>query len=29
MKQDKASPVAVYIRESLDALSKEHPDGIW
>jgi len=28
MKNEK-SPVANYIRSRLDALKKEHPDGIW
>ncbi len=28
MKNEK-SPVAEYIRSRLDALKKEHPDGIW
>lgn len=26
---DKACPVADYIRRNLGALKKEHPDGIW
>ena len=26
---DKACPVANYIRKNLGALKKEHPDGIW
>ena len=28
-KDDKLCPVADYIRRNLDALEKEHPDGIW
>lgn len=28
MKNDD-SPVANYIRENIDALKEEHPDGIW
>jgi hypothetical protein len=28
-KQDTRCPVADYIRRNLDALKKEHPDGIW
>lgn len=27
--KDERSPVAQYIRENLDALKIEHPDGIW
>lgn len=27
--QDKTCPVARYIRRNLDALRKEHKDGIW
>jgi hypothetical protein len=26
---DKVCPVAGYIRENLDALKRDHPDGIW
>jgi hypothetical protein len=26
---DKHCPVADYIRRNLEALKKEHPDGIW
>jgi len=29
LKDDKRSDVANYIRRNLDALKKEHPDGIW
>lgn len=29
LKDDKNSQVAIYIRSNLDALKKEHPDGIW
>ena len=29
METDFASPVANYIRKSLSALKKDHPDGIW
>jgi len=29
MKDDKHRPVADYIRRNLEALKKEHPDGIW
>ena len=29
LKEDHASSVADYIRRNLDALKKEHPDGIW
>lgn len=28
-KEAEKSPVADYIRENLDALKKEYPDGIW
>lgn len=28
-REDKTCPVAAYIRRNLDALKKEHPDGIW
>ena len=28
-KEDKNCPVADYIRRNLDALKKEHHDGIW
>lgn len=27
--EDQTCPVAVYIRENLTALEREHPDGIW
>jgi len=26
---DKSCPVAAYIRENINALKQEHPDGIW
>lgn len=29
LKTDKSSNVATYIRENLNALQTEHPDGIW
>jgi len=29
MKNDYASNVAAYIRENLEALKQEYPDGIW
>ena len=29
LKNDKANPVADYIRRNLDSLKEEHPDGIW
>lgn len=29
MNEDKLSPVADYIRRNIEALKKEHPDGIW
>ncbi|TXH52713.1 MAG: hypothetical protein E6Q97_14945 [Desulfurellales bacterium] len=28
-REDARCPVAAYIRKNLDALKKEHPDGIW
>lgn len=28
-REDRQCPVADYIRRNLDALKKEHPDGIW
>lgn len=28
-KDDYEDPVACYIRENLEALKQEHPDGIW
>lgn len=29
MKEDRVSPVAIYIRKNLSALRKEYSDGIW
>lgn len=29
LKENAHSPVAAYIRDNLDALKKEHKDGIW
>jgi uncharacterized protein (DUF3820 family) len=29
LKENRQSDVADYIRQNVDALKKEHPDGIW
>lgn len=29
LKENKVSPVSDYIRRNLNALKKEHPDGLW
>ena len=29
LERDRVSPVANYIRKNINALKKEHPDGIW